>query len=282
MLFVQYSIQRNLRLITLLGISTISAVMAVYAGNIRVKGSSTVLPIAQKTAEVFMKNHKEHSIVVEGGGSGVGIAALMDGIADIANISRKVKAKEFKKFEQKGIDAKVNAVGRDALSVIVNPRNPVKSLTMDQIEAIFTGKIENWKHVGGPDMAIVPISRESSSGTYEFFKTHVLSKKEYTSKCLASSSNGAMVQSVSQTEGAIGYCGLAFVNDQVHPLNIGEKEKSVEPGFKNAQAGTYPLVRDLNMVTAGEPKGLVREYLDFVFSAEGQAIVKEVGYIPVK
>ncbi|MFP4520663.1 MAG: PstS family phosphate ABC transporter substrate-binding protein [Fibrobacterota bacterium] len=251
--------------------------------SIRVKGSSTVLPIAQKTAEVFMNDHSEYDVIVEGGGSGVGIAALLDKTTDIANASRKIKTKEIKRFESAGIEPKVHVVGKDALTVIVHPSNKVQNLTLEQIDAIFRGIIKNWKEVGGKDLEIVPIARESSSGTYEFFKKIALNKKEYTKTCLASSSNGAMVKSVSQTEGAIGYAGLAYVNESIKAVNIQKEDgEIIEPTFENATNESYPLVRGLYMITAGEPTGLAKTYLDFVFSEKGQELVKKVGYIPVK
>lgn len=254
----------------------------VFAGNVRVKGSSTVLPVAQKTAEVYMKQNPKATIIVEGGGSGVGIAALLDGTTDIANASREMKAKETKIFKSKKKVPVVHVVGRDALSVIVHPSNPVKSLSIEQVASIFKGKIKNWKEVGGKDMPVVAIARESSSGTYGFFKSKVLKKKAYASTCLSSSSNGAMVQSVSQTEGAIGYAGLAYVNDNVRALSIKNGGKPVEATFENAVKGAYPLVRNLNMITSGKPSGSIKNYLDFVLSTEGQKLVKQVGYIPVK
>lgn len=254
-----------------------------FAQKISIKGSDTVLPLAQKEAETYMASHKSASISVTGGGSGVGIAALLDGTTDIAMASRALKMEEKMKLKAAGKDYVESTIGWDALAVIVNPSNKVGKLTRQQLEDIFTGKITNWKEVGGADMKIVAYSRESSSGTYEFFKEHVMSKKNFANNVLSMPATGAIIQSVSQTKGAIGYVGLAYVEKKVKPIAVAyEPGKYVLPSFANAHNGTYPIVRPLYFYYLKSSEALVSPFVKYVLSAKGQAIVKEVGYIPVK
>ena len=192
-------------------IATTMVVALAQTAGIKVKGSDTVLPLSQKEAEVYMKEHKGSSITVIGGGSGVGIEALIDGSTDIAMSSRSLKMDEKMKLTDAGKDIKEVEVALDALSIIVNPSNKITQLTREQLEGIYTGKITNWKEVGGVDLAIVAYSRESSSGTYEFIKDHVLQKKNFGTSILNMPATGAIVQSVAQTKGAIGYIGLAYM-----------------------------------------------------------------------
>ena len=186
----------------------------------RVKGSDTLLPLTQELAEQYLEKHPESEIIVTGGGSGVGIAALPENTTDIAMASRRIKFGEKMKFAEIGLDAREVIVAYDALAVVVNPSNPVDSLTREQLEAIFRGKITNWKDVGGEDRKIVVYSRETSSGTYEFFKESVLDNKNYMSSILSMPATGAIIQSVKQTKGAIGYIGLAYLNRFVKPLEV--------------------------------------------------------------
>ncbi|MGB3083207.1 MAG: phosphate ABC transporter substrate-binding protein, partial [Saprospiraceae bacterium] len=177
------------------------------SNTLKIKGSDTVLPLAQKSAENFMKTHQDISIAVVGGGSGTGITALMDGNTDIAMSSRELKGEEKLKLLEKQIAIEVKTIAVDALAVIVHPENKVENLTREQLEKIYIGEITNWKEVGGADLTIVVYSRENSSGTYEFFKEHVMDKKNYASTVLNMPATGAIVQSISQTKGAIGYIG---------------------------------------------------------------------------
>src|SRR5512145_1822569 len=203
------------------------ALMAIFAigtyaqkTSLKIKGSDTVLPLSQKEAEKYMKKKTSASITVVGGGSGVGLAALLDGTTDIAQSSRKIKMSEKLKLQEAGNAYKETIIAYDALAVVVNPTNKVNQLTREQLEGIFTGKIKNWKEVGGDDMAMVVYSRESSSGTFEFFKEHVMSNKSYAATCLMMPATGAIIQSVSQTKGAIGYVGLAYVEKEVKALKV--------------------------------------------------------------
>ena len=213
----------------------------------RVKGSDTLLPLTQELAEDYLEEHPEGEVIVTGGGSGVGIAALMENTTDIAMASRRIKFGEKMKFAEAGLEAREVIVAYDALAVVVNPSNPVTQLTREQLEDIFRGKITNWKEVGGEDRKIVVYSRETSSGTYEFFKESVLDNKNYMSSILSMPATGAIIQSVKQTKGAIGYIGLAYLNRYVKPLAVsydGGKHYAV-PSVETAADGSYPIVRPL-------------------------------------
>jgi phosphate transport system substrate-binding protein len=249
--------------------------------KIVVKGSDTVLPLTQKEAEVYMKKNTSQSITVIGGGSGVGIAALLDNTTDIAMSSRPLKMDERMKLQDAGRAFKEVTVAFDALSVIVNPSNKVSKLTREQLEGIYTGKIKNWKEVGGDDMVIVVYSRESSSGTYEFFKEHVMNKKNYASSVLNMPATGAIVQSISQTKGAIGYIGLAYMEKTVKDLQVSyDKGKTfAEASFANAKNKTYPIVRPLFYYYNTSLEKKVKPFIDFILSAEGQKIVEQIGYV---
>lgn len=247
----------------------------------KIKGSDTVLPLSQKEAEAYGK--KGGKVSVTGGGSGVGIAALMDGSTDIAQSSRKIKFTEKTKMSEAGKQVREVIVAYDAIAVVVNPNNKVSQLSRAQLEGIFTGKIKNWKEVGGEDMKIIVYSRETSSGTYEFFKESVLKNKNYSSNVLSMPATGAIIQSVKQTKGAIGYVGLAYLNSEVKALKVSYNGKTfVEPSVANAKNKTYPVVRPLYYYYELKKEKKVKPYIDFVLSTEGQKIVQNVGYIPVK
>lgn len=249
----------------------------------KIKGSDTVLPLAQKEAEVFMKNNNKKGITVIGGGSGVGLAALIEGTTDIAMSSRKMKFDEKVKFQEAGKSVTEKIIAYDALAVIVHPLNPVSKLTRAQLEGIFTGKIKNWKEVGGQDLKIIPYSRETSSGTYEFFKEHVLMNKNYVNSILSMPATGAIIQSISQTKGAIGYVGLAYLEKNIKTLSVSfDGKKYVEPSELNAKNKTYPIVRPLYFYYDKKLEAKNAPFINFIMSAQGQKIVSEVGYVPVK
>ena len=249
-----------------------------------IKGSDTILPISQKEAEVFMKKNAGSKISVVGGGSGVGIAALQDGTTDIAMASRKMKMSEKMKLQDAGKAFKEVVIGYDALAVIVNPSNKISQLTREQIEGIFTGKITNWKEVGGDDLKIVAYCRESSSGTYEFFKEHLMMNKNYSTAVLNMPATGAIVQSVSQTKGAIGYIGMAYIEKDIKALKVSmDKGKNfVAPNMENAKNKSYKVTRPLFYYYETKKEAKVKSFVDFVLSAEGQAILEKVGYVGLK
>lgn len=252
--------------------------------SLKITGSDTVLPLSQKEAEEYMKAFPDAFISITGGGSGVGIAALIEGNIDIAQASRLIKFDETNKIEEQGKSLKELIVAYDALAVVVHPKNMINKLTREQLEDIFTGKIGNWNELGGEDLKIVPYSRETSSGTYEFFKESVLENKNYVNGIMSMPATGAIIQSVSQTEGAIGYVGLAYLNDNVKPIHISYDGGSnfVEPSFENAKNKSYPIVRPLLYYYLDESENKVRPFLDFILSEKGQKIVEEIGYITTR
>lgn len=248
------------------------------------KGSDTVLPLAQKEAEKYMQAHKDAALTIVGGGTGVGVSALEEGTTDLAMASRDLKTEEKLKFQTAKKDIKEALIAYDALSVIVNPKNKVTRLTREQLEGIFTGKITNWKEVGGDDEKIVVYSRETSSGTYEFFKEHVLDKKNYAANILMMPATGAIVQSVGQTKGAIGYVGLAYESKEVKPLAVSydQGKTFVAPSVDAAKNKTYPISRPLYFFYDATAESKVKPFIDYVLSEEGQKIVLETGYVPLK
>lgn len=270
----------------LIAIAVMAFLPQVFSQNVscKIKGSDTVLPLTQKEAEVYMKKYPGSSIMVTGGGSGVGLAALQNGTTDIAQSSRKMKLDEKMKMQDAGKSFKEVIVANDALAVIVHPSNPLSQLTREQIESIFTGKVTNWKEVGGEDLKIVAYSRETSSGTYEFFKEHVMNKKNFAPTVMLMPATGAIVQSVSQTKGAIGYVGLAYLESDIKALKVSydQGKTYVAPSVEAAVDKSYPISRPLYYYYLTGSENAVKPFMDFILSAEGQKIVKEVGYVPVK
>jgi phosphate transport system substrate-binding protein len=251
--------------------------------SIIVKGSDTVLPLSQAEAEEFMLKNPDQSITVIGGGSGVGIAALIDGEVEIAMASRTMKDSEVEEAKQKGINPVEKVIGWDGIAVVVNPENTVSQLTFTQLKAIYDGNVSNWKDVGGEDRPITVISRDSSSGTYEYFKEEVLKGREYRQDALVQPATGAIVQEVAQNKGAIGYIGYAYLDDSVKALALDGGEGSFVPANEEKiLSGEYPLSRQLYYYTNGEPQELTKEFMNYVMSEEGQAIVSDVGYFPAK
>ncbi len=261
----------------------LTAVGSLFAQPLKIKGSDTMLPLMQLEIEAYMKKNAGE-LNVTGGGSGVGITSLLEGSVDIAMSSRELKMAEKLKFEEKGTKLNILQVANDALSIIVHPQNPVKQLTREQLEDIFSGKITNWKDAGGDDMKIVIYTRESSSGTYEFMKDHVMSKKEFAKTSISSSATAAIVYATSQTKGAIGYVGIAYVEPIVKALSISYDggQKYIAPTFNNAFNKTYPITRPLYILYPVEKDKAVKPFIDFVFSAYGQKLVTHKGYIPLK
>ena len=248
----------------------------------RIKGSDTVLPLSQRWAEEIVKDKPDLQVVVTGGGSGVGILALLEGSTDLAQSSRPISFSERLKIKKSGKEVKEVIVAYDALAVIVNPQNPLDRVTKEQLSAIYRGKVKRWSEVGGADWVIVPYSRETSSGTYEFFKEEVLDYKNYQSGVLNMPATGAVMQSVSQTKGAIGYVGLAYLNGTVKALKIsydgGKNYISPEEAYNEGTG--YPIVRPLYYYYLTDSEEVVRPFLSFLSSERGVELVKELGFIP--
>lgn len=267
---------------------------ASFAGrNITVTGSDTIVVMGQKWAEVYMKEHPEVTIQVSGGGSGVGIAALLNGTCDAANASRKIKDKEIEKAKQAGYYPEEHKVALDSLAVVVNSGNPVKELTLKQLMGIFTGKINNWSEVGGSSAPIIRYSRESSSGTYQFFKEFVMKNQDYAADCQTLAGTSAIANAISKDPNGIAYGGAAYFLNQssIAILSVKKDDKSpaVSPvtadgrvDYEAAWSGSYPIWRYLYMYTPFKPKGELKDYLDWIKGAEGQKIVEEIGYVPLK
>ncbi|MDY6787053.1 MAG: PstS family phosphate ABC transporter substrate-binding protein [candidate division WOR-3 bacterium] len=249
----------------------------IFAGQITITGSTTVFPIAQKAAEVFMNANPEINISLRGGGSGVGIAALINGQADIANASRPMKTKEMKLARENGINVVENVVARDGLAIAVNPSNNIDKITMEQMKGIYTGEINNWSELGGESMPIVVISRDYSSGTFEVFKKLVLEGAKVSDNALLLASNKAVQTTVADTPGAIGYIGIGYLDETVKALKL----NGVFPSIETVNNETYKLARPLFMYTNGQPSGDLGQFMEFIFSQQGQTIVEEVGYIPL-
>jgi len=249
--------------------------LTVRAEDITMAGSTTVLPIAQKTAEVFMDKHPGINITVRGGGSGVGIASIIDGTCDIGNASRPIKDKEIKNALKKGVDVKANVVAMDGIAVIVHPSNSISKLTIGQIKEIYTGKISNWSQVGGTNAKIVVTSRDSSSGTFETFNNLALSKARVRPDALMQASNQAVATTIAQTPGGIGYVGLGYLSSSVKAIAV----DGVMPSKQTVLSQEYKLARPLFMYTKGEPKGALKKYMDFITGKEGQKIAEEVGFV---
>ena len=243
------------------------SLLSISASAQRIKGSDTVLPVAQQTAERFMNQHPDTRVTVTGGGTGVGISALLDNTTDIAMASRPIK------FSEK---MKIKSAGEDVAEIVV-------AYDRQQLEDIFRGKITNWKQVGGDDRKIVVYSRETSSGTYEFFKESVLKNKNYMASSLSMPATGAIIQSVSQTKGAIGYVGLAYVSPRVKTLSVSYDGKHyAAPTVENATNKTYPIVRPLYYYYNVKKKAEIDPLVQYILSPDGQDIIKKSGYIPVK
>ncbi len=259
---------------------------AVYIEN---KGSDTLVNLALAWAERYQMEHPEVHISVSGGGSGTGIAALVNGTVQIANASRQIKPEELAEARANGIEPVEFVVARDAIAVIVHPQNPVSRLTLQQVSDIYSGKINNWAEVGGEDRPIVRLSRETNSGTHVYFLETVLRMGDkqnttlFAMDTLLLPSSEGIVYEIRQNPNAIGYDGLGYVPPDLKTIAIAraEGEPYVLPSVETVNNGSYPIARDLYMYTPGQPVGAVRAYLDWILSPEAQAIVAELGFVPV-
>jgi len=254
------------------------------------KGSDTMVNLALAWAEAYGQIHPEVEIAVTGGGTGTGIAALINGTVDMANASRPIKAEEAAEAEANGIEAVEHVVAADAIAVVVHPSNPVDGLTIPELAAIFSGKITNWQEVGGEDRPIVLLSRESNSGTHVFFLEQVVRQGRKDDKTLFSpdtllmpSSEGISAE-VRHNPNAIGYDGLGYVtsDQKVVAVALAADRPYVLPAIDTVKNGTYPIARDLYIYTVGQPQGAILAYLDWIMGPVGQAIVKQLGFVPLQ
>ena len=269
-------------LVILAGLVLLSGL--VFAGkNITLKGSDTLLILGQKWAEIYMKENPGTVVQVTGGGSGVGIASLINGTTDIAQASRPMKDKERDNMlEKRGIGPEEIPVALDGITVYVNEKNKVEKLTFVQLKDIFQAKISNWKEVGGTDANIVLYGRENSSGTHVFFKEHVLNDEDYAVSVQPLPGTAAIVNAVAKDEKGIGYGGVAYAKG-VKEVLVAKDEKSgyYLPKMENIISGKYPISRYLFWYTAGSPKGNINKLVNWILSPEGQKVVEEVGYFPL-
>lgn len=259
------------------------------AAYIQNKGSDTIVNLALAWAERYQTLHPEVRISVTGGGTGTGIAALINKTVDIANASRQIKPEELAQAEAKGQKPVEFIVARDAIAVIVNPKNPVNQLTLQQISDIYSGKINNWSEVGGDNRPIVRLSRETNSGTHVYFLENVLRLGQKDNKTLFSTntlllpSSEGITAEVKDNPNAIGYDGLGYVTPDVKVIAVAKDlvGSYILPSAKTVNDNQYPIARDLYMYTASSPIGAIKDYLDWILSPEAQAIVTQLGFVPI-
>jgi phosphate transport system substrate-binding protein len=258
--------------------------------SIQNKGSDTLVNVALGWAEAYAQVRPEVQVAVTGGGSGTGIAALINGTVDMANASRRIKPEEREQFEANGVDPVEHEVAGDAIAIVVHPSNPVERLTIPQLSAVFSGQITNWHEIGGEDRPIVLLSRESNSGTHVFFLEEVVrqgDKEDHTlfspDTLLMPSSEGISTE-VRQNPNAIGYDGLGYVTDDQKMVAVAGDDGApyVLPSIETVKDGSYPIARGLYVYTSGEPAGTIRAYLDWILGPAGQAIVEEQGFVPLQ
>ncbi len=260
------------------------------ATSIQVKGSDTMVNLGQAWAEEFMKSNPGSSVAVTGGGSGTGISSMISNTCDIAEVSREMKESELAMAREKGIDPIEFKVALDGLAVVVHPSNAVEKLTLEQLAGIFTGSIKNWRQVGGHDKPIVILSREVNSGTHVYFKEHVLRKgdpkgtEEFAPEALLLPSSQALADEVAQNPDAIGYLGMGYISAKEKTILVAKSDKDphVAPTMENVISNAYPISRPLLMYTKGQPAGLVKQFMDFVLSPQGQEVVRRLDFVPVK
>jgi phosphate transport system substrate-binding protein len=280
---------KKILFVLIVSIFVTSAFAAPAKNSIQIKGSDTMVNLGQAWAEKYMEKNPGDFIAVTGGGSGTGFSSLISGTCDIAMSSRNIKEKEIALAKLKGINPNEIKVALDGLTVVVNPANPVTKLTLDQLAGIFTGKISDWKEVGGNDGKIVILSREVNSGTHVYFKEHVLrknnpnSKEEFAPGALMLSSSQAIADEVAQNSNAIGYYGMGYISSKQKPIMVAKDEKAEyeTPTIENVINGKYPISRPLFLYINGEPQGLVKKFIDFCLFKEGQDIVLRTDFVPI-
>lgn len=256
-----------------------------YGGEtITVKGSDTLVILAQRWAEQYMAAHPDVTIQVTGGGSGTGISALINGTTDIASASRPMKRSEMEKLKQRynslGVEVRV---AKDGLSVYLHESNPINELTLAQLKAIYTGTVSNWKEVGGADAKIILYSRENNSGTYVFFKEHVLENEDFVPRAQNMPGTASVVNAVAKDRNGIGYGGAAYASGiKIVKIRKDDASPAVAPTEEAVMSGEYPISRYLYLYLRNRPSGALKEYIDWILSKEGQALVSDVGYFPIK
>jgi len=240
-------------------------------------------PFVAHIAELYSESYPKYSLHVDGGGSGTGLIAMKDDKAELAIASREIRLEETQALEEKGIELREAIVAYDALSIIVNPKNPIHKITLAEIKAVFTGKITNWKSLGGKDAPIIVYTRNPNSGTYEFMKKTILLNNDYSKTSLHKNNNEEMVNAVLSEPNAIAFCGLSYLKEGVRPLKVGESDRNyVKPNFQNAKDGTYPILRPLYYFYEAKNEALLSGFINFSLSHKGQVIIHKEGYVPIE
>jgi phosphate transport system substrate-binding protein len=272
-----------MRLKTLIAGLLLLAPAVVRAETVTIKGSDTMVILGQRWAEEYMKKSSGTTLQVTGGGSGTGIAALISGTTDICQSSRAMKQAEKEKLRDRYNTTGVEIpVARDGLSIYLNSANPVNELTLDQLKGIFTGRITNWKDVGGPDARIIVYSRENSSGTYVFFKENVLGGADFTPRAQTMPGTGVVVNAVSKEKNGIGYGGAGYAKGiKIPKVKKDAGSPAIAPSLETVKSGTYALARPLFFYLRNQPSGAIKAFKDWVLSPEGQQIASKVGYYPI-
>jgi len=274
----------------ILTVALSSSLALAAGGSLQIKGSDTMISLGQAWAEAFMKKNPAAMVAVTGGGSGTGIAALINGTCDVAESSRSMKPAEMVQAKSKGITPKEFKVALDGIAVVVNPKNPVSRLSFEELRGIFMGSLTDWKQVGGKPGQIVVLSREVNSGTHIYFKEHILRRgkekgpEEFAPTALLMSSSQAIADEVAKNPNTIGYYGMGYISPKQKVIAVAKEEQGryVKPSIEDVRKGRYPISRPLFWYTKGEPQGTVKAMLDFVFSKEGQEIVSQLDFVPVK
>ena len=265
-------------MIAILAMAAAMGAATATAGNLVIKGSTTVLPITQLAVEAYMKAHPDVNISLSGGGSSNGIKAIIDGSTDIANASRFIKDKEVALAQEKGVYPVPFAVAYDSIIPVVHPSNNLTNITLAQLKDIYMGKVTNFKEIGGPDLKIVICSRDTSSGTYETWEGKVMNKERVTPAAQVMASNGAIAQAISNNKHAIGYIGIGYLNSDLKALKV----DGVEGTKESTLNGTFPISRPLFMFTNGWPSGDTLNFVNYMLNPEkGQKMVAKAGYVPL-
>jgi phosphate transport system substrate-binding protein len=256
-------------------------------GFIQIKGSDTIVNAAQLVSEKFMEKNPLIMVAVTGGGSGVGIAALISKTCDVATASRDMSPKEVKMAESRGVEPKEIIVAYDGVAVIVSKDNPIDKLTIDELHKVYVGEITNWKQLGGKDEKMTVLSREVSSGTHIYFKEKVVrlgkkdSQEEFAPEVLLLSSSQAIVEEVAVNDGAIGYLGMGYVSDRTKTVAVSKGDGYYPPDIANVQSKKYPLSRPLFFITDSNPRLITRKFIEYALGPEGQEQFKETGFVPL-
>jgi len=261
-----------------------TAVLAVpaLAGNITIKGSDTMVRLGQRLAEEYMKKFPKSVIQVSGGGSGTGIAALLNNSTDICMASRDMKPAEYKLAQSKGIDVKRYSICLDGIAIFLHNSNPVSEFTLDQLKAVYTSEITNWKDLGGKDAPIILYGRENNSGTYVYFREHVLKDEDYSERCQTLPGTASVVNAITKDPNGIGYGGIAWATTVKHAgVKVNDTTTAVQPENEAVSNGSYPISRELYFFTRGVPTGEMKDFINWALSPEGQKVAEMVDYIPL-